>query len=155
MKRFAAGSALFAAAVLLAAPARAGVMEEKKKTEAFMEAALKEPGAVKSSSGLVFRTLTPGSGESPKATDTVKVNYEGKFIDGKVFDSSYQGGQPIEFPLNKVIKCWTEGVQKMKVGETAQLICPPGIAYGDRGMGGVVPPGATLVFKVELLQIVK
>jgi FKBP-type peptidyl-prolyl cis-trans isomerase FkpA len=83
----------------------------------------------------------------------VKVNYEGKLMDGTVFDSSYKRGQPIEFPLNGVIPCWTEGVQKMKVGGEATLVCPPSIAYGERGAPGAIPPNAALVFKVELLGV--
>ncbi len=127
--------------------------DRKAKDKAFAEAAAKESGAQVTSSGLVFKTLTPGKGESPKATDTVKVNYEGKLSDGTVFDSSYKRGQPISFPLHGVIPCWTEGVQKMKVGETARLVCPSDIAYGDRGRPPVIPGGATLDFKVELLAI--
>ena len=90
---------------------------------------------------------------SPKPTDTVKVHYHGTLIDGTVFDSSVKRGQPAEFPLNGVIKCWTEGVQKMKVGGEATLVCPPAIAYGERGAPGAIPPNATLVFKVELLGV--
>jgi len=134
---------------------QAGVMEDRKKSQAFLEAAAKEEGAVKTSSGLIYKTLTPGTGESPKLPDTVRVHYRGTFIDGTEFDSSYKRGEPIEFPMTKVIKCWTEGLQKMKVGEKAQLVCPAGIAYGDKGMGSVVPPGAVLVFQVELLAILK
>ena len=133
--------------------AQAGVMEDRKKSQAYLEAAAKEEGAVKTSSGLIYKTLTPGTGETPKATDTVRVHYRGTFIDGTEFDSSYKRNEPTEFPVNKVIKCWTEGLERMKVGEKAQLVCPAGIAYGDKGMGGVVPPGAVLVFQVELLEI--
>ena len=97
--------------------------------------------------------LKEGSGPSPAATDTVRVHYRGSFPDGKEFDSSYSRGQPTEFPLNRVIKCWTEGVQKMKVGGKAKLTCPAAIAYGERGAGGVIPPNATLQFEVELLGI--
>jgi len=104
-------------------------------------------------SGLVFRSLREGTGASPSATDVVKVHYRGTFPNGKEFDSSYTRGQPAEFPLNRVIACWTEGVQKMKVGGKAKLICPPGIAYGSKGAGGAVPPNATLYFDVELLGI--
>ena len=105
-------------------------------------------------SGLVFKSLTDGSGPSPVATDVVRVHYRGTLQDGKEFDSSHKRGQPAEFPLNRVIKCWTEGVQKMKVGGKAQLTCPPGIAYGERGTpGGPIPPNATLNFEVELLGI--
>ncbi|MBP6778343.1 MAG: FKBP-type peptidyl-prolyl cis-trans isomerase [Piscinibacter sp.] len=116
--------------------------------------AAKEPGAVVTASGLVFKSIKDGSGASPKATDTVKVHYRGTFPDGKEFDSSYKAGGPIEFPLSGVIKCWTEGVQMMKVGGKAKLTCPGSIAYGERGAGGgLIPPNATLVFEVELLGI--
>jgi FKBP-type peptidyl-prolyl cis-trans isomerase FkpA len=123
------------------------------QTDATQAASAKEPGAVVKPSGLVFRSLKDGTGPSPGPTDTVKVNYRGTFPDGREFDSSYKRGEPIEFPLNGVIKCWTEGVQLMKVGGKAKLTCPASIAYGDRGAGNVVPPGATLLFEVELLGI--
>jgi FKBP-type peptidyl-prolyl cis-trans isomerase len=155
MKRLAVSMMLVAAAGLLSSPLRAGVLAEKKKVDAYMEAAEKEPGAVKSPSGLIFRTLKPGDGPSPKATDRVKVHYEGTLIDGTVFDSSIQRGEPLDIPLNKVIKCWTEGLQMMKVGEKARLICPARIAYGDQGRPPKIPPGAPLVFDVELLEILK
>ena len=105
-------------------------------------------------SGLVYQSLKDGTGPSPKASDTVRVHYRGTFPEsGKEFDSSIARGQPIEFPLQNVIPCWTEGVQKMKVGGKAKLTCPPAIAYGARGAGGVIPPNATLNFEVELLGI--
>ena len=105
-------------------------------------------------SGLVYKSLKDGDGASPSATDVVRVHYKGTLPDGKEFDSSYKRGQPAEFPLNRVIKCWTEGLQKMKVGGKAQLTCPPGIAYGERGTpGGPIPPNATLHFEIELLGI--
>jgi FKBP-type peptidyl-prolyl cis-trans isomerase FkpA len=126
---------------------------EKEKSVAFRDAAAAEPGAVKTASGLVYRTINPGNGPSPKATDTVRVHYHGTLTDGKVFDSSVQRGQPVEFQLNGVIPCWTEGVQRMKVGEKARLVCPSDIAYGDSGRGPDIGPGATLVFEVELLEI--
>jgi len=104
--------------------------------------------------GLVHKSLKEGNGASPAATDTVRVHYRGTLPDGKEFDSSIKRGQPAEFPLNRVIKCWTEGVQKMKVGGKAQLICPPQLAYGERGTpGGPIPPNATLHFEIELLGI--
>lgn len=118
-------------------------------------AAAKEPGAVVTASGLVFRSLKDGTGASPAATDTVRVHYRGTLPGGNEFDSSYGRGQPAEFPLNRVIPCWTEGLQKMKTGGKAKLTCPPGIAYGSRGAGGVIPPDATLHFEVELLGIVR
>ena len=104
-------------------------------------------------SGLSVLTIKEGNGPSPKASDIVNVHYRGTLADGKEFDSSYKRGQPIEFPLNRVIPCWTEGVQKMKVGGKAKLTCPPEIAYGSRGAGQAVPPNATLTFEVELLGI--
>ena len=116
-------------------------------------AAAKEEGAVLTPSGLVYRSLKDGSGASPTASDKVTVHYKGTFPDGREFDSSYKRGQPIDFPLNRVIACWTEGVQRMKVGGKAKLTCPPEIAYGARGAGSAVPPNATLLFEVELLGI--
>ena len=115
----------------------------------------KEPGASVTSSGLVYRSLKEGNGASPAATDTVKVHYRGSFPDGKEFDSSYKRNEPTEFPLNRVIACWTEGVQKMKVGGKAKLTCPAAIAYGSRGAGGVIPPNATLQFEIELLSVTR
>ena len=119
----------------------------------FMENAAKQAGAVKTATGMVYIEQAKGSGATPKPTDTVKVNYKGTLIDGKQFDSSYDRGQPAEFPLNGVIPCWTEGVQKMKAGGKAKLICPSAIAYGDGGSPPSIPPGATLVFEVELLEV--
>lgn len=130
----------------------AGAAEEKEKSQGFFDEAEKQAGAVKSASGLIYRTVQPGTGASPGPTDVVKVHYHGTLTDGTVFDSSRERGEPIEFSLNQVIPCWTEGVQKMRVGETAELVCPSDIAYGDAGRPGI-PPGATLVFEVELLGI--
>ena len=121
--------------------------------DAVTAAAAKEAGAVVTTSGLVYLSLKDGTGASPTANDKVKVHYRGTFPDGKEFDSSYKRGEPIEFPLSGVIKCWTEGVQRMKVGGKAKLTCPAAIAYGARGAGGVIPPNATLLFEVELLAI--
>ncbi|MBC7730011.1 MAG: FKBP-type peptidyl-prolyl cis-trans isomerase [Microbacteriaceae bacterium] len=112
-----------------------------------------EGSVVTTSSGLVFKLIKQGTGPSPKASDTVKVHYRGTFLDGKEFDSSYSRGKPLEFPLNGVIKCWTEGVQRLQVGGSAKLTCPPAIAYGERGAGSAIPPNATLNFDVELLGI--
>lgn len=122
---------------------------------AYLDKASKEAGATKTESGIVIKHTTPGTGPSPTATDQVKVHYEGRLIDGKVFDSSKQRGEPATFPLNGVIPCWTEGVQTMKVGGKAQLVCPPDKAYGPNGSPPNIPPQATLVFDVELLEIVK
>jgi FKBP-type peptidyl-prolyl cis-trans isomerase FkpA len=120
----------------------------------FVDKAAKEKGAVKTSSGLIYLSLKEGSGTGPAATDKVKVNYRGTLVDGKEFDSSYKRGQPVELPLNGVIKCWTEGMQMMKPGSRARLICPPEIGYGERGIG-LIPPNATLVFEIELLEVKK
>jgi FKBP-type peptidyl-prolyl cis-trans isomerase FkpA len=135
-----------AAATLLALSAAA-------MADGTTDAAAKEPGAVVTASGLVYRALKEGSGASPTAADSVKVHYKGTFPDGREFDSSYKRNEPIDFPLRGVIPCWTEGVQKMKVGGKAKLTCPAAIAYGARGAGGVIPPNATLLFEVELLAI--
>ncbi|HZY19792.1 MAG TPA: FKBP-type peptidyl-prolyl cis-trans isomerase [Ramlibacter sp.] len=114
-----------------------------------------QPAPVTTASGLVYQSLKEGSGASPAANDVVRVHYRGMFQDGREFDSSYKRGEPTEFPLNRVIPCWTEGVQKMKPGGKARLTCPPAIAYGERGAGGVIPPNATLNFEIELLSVRK
>lgn len=110
---------------------------------------------VKTASGIVITTLKEGTGDSPKSSETVKVHYRGVLENGKEFDSSYTRGQPASFPLNRVIPCWTEGLQTMKAGGKAKLLCPPGLAYGSRGVPGTIPPESTLIFEVELLEIVK
>jgi FKBP-type peptidyl-prolyl cis-trans isomerase FkpA len=120
----------------------------------FMAKAAKEPGAVTTASGMIYQPLKEGSGASPTAADKVKVHYSGTLVDGKEFDSSRKRGQPAEFPLNGVIKCWTEGLQLMKPGGKARLVCPADIAYGKRGTGAI-PANATLVFEVELLEVKK
>ena len=109
----------------------------------------------KTDSGILITTLKEGSGASPKSAEVVKVHYKGTLTDGKEFDSSFKRGQPATFPLNRVIPCWTEGVQKMKVGGKAKLVCPPNLAYGSRGVPGTIPADSTLVFEIELLEIVK
>jgi FKBP-type peptidyl-prolyl cis-trans isomerase FkpA len=121
---------------------------------AVLDAAAKEPGAEVTASGIVYRSLGEGTGASPIATDRVRVHYRGTFPDGKEFDSSYSRNEPADFPLNRVIKCWTTGVQRMKVGGKAKLTCPSSTAYGEKGAGnGEIPPNATLIFEVELLAI--
>jgi FKBP-type peptidyl-prolyl cis-trans isomerase FkpA len=125
---------------------------EKANSSAYLAKAAGEPGAVKTPSGLIYREIRPGTGASPKATDTVKVNYRGTLVDGTEFDSSYKRNEPMQFALNGVIPCWTEGVQRMKVGEKAELVCPSDLAYGDRGRPGI-PGGAALIFEIELLDI--
>jgi len=119
----------------------------------YLEKAAKEKGAVKTASGMVYTSLAEGKGDSPKATDVVKVNYRGTLVDGREFDSSYKRGKPLEFKLNNVISCWVEGVQMMKPGGKARLVCPPNLAYGENGSGEMILPGATLAFEVELLEI--
>jgi FKBP-type peptidyl-prolyl cis-trans isomerase FkpA len=137
--------------------ARAAIVAEKEKKAgaAFLAKAAAEPGAKKTASGAIVTTLKEGKGPSPKASDNVKVHYQGTLLDGTVFDSSIQRGQPATFPLGNVIKCWTEGVQEIKVGGKSRLVCPANIAYGDRGSPPAIKPGATLIFEVELLEIVK
>jgi FKBP-type peptidyl-prolyl cis-trans isomerase FkpA len=120
---------------------------------AVLDAAAKEAGAIVTPTGMVYRSLKDGTGTSPTAIDKVKVHYRGTFPDGKEFDSSYKRNEAIVFPLSGVIKCWTEGVARMKVGGKAKLTCPPNLAYGERGAGGVIPPNATLLFEVELLDV--
>ena len=127
---------------------------EKRAGQAFLDKAASEPGSTRTASGLIVTTLKAGTGATPKATDTVKVHYHGTLPDGTVFDSSVQRKEPATFPLNGVIPCWTEGVQLMKVGGKSRLVCPSTIAYGDRGAPPRIKPGATLVFEVELLEIV-
>jgi len=122
---------------------------DEAASKAYLEKAAAEPGAVRTPSGLVYRELRAGTGTSPVSTDTVKVNYKGTLIDGKKFDSN----EGLKFPLDHVIPCWTEGVQKMKVGGKAQLVCPASIAYGASGSPPDIPGGATLIFEIELLGI--
>jgi FKBP-type peptidyl-prolyl cis-trans isomerase FkpA len=136
------------------ASARSSRVAQREKTASagYLTKAAAEPGAVKTTTGLVYRELKAGTGESPKDTDTVKVNYRGTLTNGTEFDSSYKRNEPAEFPLKGVIRCWTEGVQKMKPGGKAQLVCPSDLAYGDQGRPSI-PGGATLVFEIELLSI--
>jgi FKBP-type peptidyl-prolyl cis-trans isomerase FkpA len=135
--------------------ASAGAAEGKKKGQEFADNVAKETNATKTDSGIVIRTIKPGSGASPAETDIVKVHYEGKLIDGKVFDSSIQRNEPAEFPLRGVVPCWREALQKMKKGEKSQVVCPSDLAYGDAGQPPDIPPGATLSFEVELLEFRK
>ena len=128
---------------------------EKKAGDAYLAKAAGEKDTKKLPSGVLVTTLKAGTGPTPAATDKVKVHYHGTLIDGTVFDSSVQRNEPATFPLNQVIKCWTEGVQQMKVGGKTRLVCPSDVAYGERGAPPKIKPGATLVFEVELLGIEK
>jgi len=131
------------------------VKAEKAKGQAYLDTMAKEKNAVVLSSGMLFIPIKEGTGAIPKASDMVRVHYHGTFTDGKVFDSSVDRKKPAEFPLSGVIPCWTEGVQRLKVGGKAKLVCPSDTAYGDKGMPGAIPGGATLTFEVELLDILK
>jgi FKBP-type peptidyl-prolyl cis-trans isomerase FkpA/FKBP-type peptidyl-prolyl cis-trans isomerase FklB len=148
---------VFASKVQQMQKARASALadKEKKAGESFLAKAATEKGSTKTASGIVITVIKEGKGASPKETDTVKVHYHGTLVDGTVFDSSVQRGEPATFPLGQVIPCWTEGVRQIKVGGKSRLVCPAGLAYGDRGAPPKIRPGATLVFEVELLEIVK
>jgi len=135
--------------------AAAASEEMKKKGQEFADKVAQEKGATKTESGIVIRTITPGEGPNPTVDDVVKVNYESKFIDGTVYDSSPKTGPPAEFPVKGVLPCWTEALQKMNKGEKAQIVCPSSVAYGDRGAPPRIPPGATLNFELELLDFHK
>jgi FKBP-type peptidyl-prolyl cis-trans isomerase FkpA len=156
-KKLAVESSAYEGKVQDLAAARRKVTGEKQALagRAFLDKAAAEKGAVKTDSGLVFLPLKEGTGDNPAPADKVKVNYRGTFIDGTEFDSSYKRNQPAEFVVNQVIKGWTEGLQMMKPGGKARLVCPPALAYGDRGAGATIPPNATLVFEVELVEIKK
>ncbi len=143
---------VLALCLAIAAPALA---EDTAAGRKYLEQAAKSKGAVKTASGAVVIMLKNGAGPSPTRSSTVKVHYTGKLIDGKVFDSSVERGKPATFPLGGVIPCWTEGVQKMKVGGKARLVCPSETAYGPEGAPPAVPPNAVLDFEVELLSVVK
>jgi FKBP-type peptidyl-prolyl cis-trans isomerase FkpA len=132
---------------------QAAAEKQKELAKPFLENAAKEEGAEKMSLGLIYKQIKAGTGAQAKKTDIVKVNYTGTLIDGKVFDSSVERGQPVEFPLDQVIPCWTEGVSQMKVGGKAKLVCPSELAYGDQGRPPLIAGGATLIFEVELLEI--
>jgi FKBP-type peptidyl-prolyl cis-trans isomerase FkpA len=129
--------------------------KEKAAGQEFLAKAAGEKGATKTATGLVITEITPGTGASPSATDEVKVHYEGKLTNGDIFDSSLQRGEPATFPLNGVIPCWTEALQLMKVGGKSRIVCPADLAYGERGSPPKIRSGATLVFEVQLLDIVK
>ncbi len=140
---------------LAARRAGAAAAERRPLEEAFLLKALAEEGAERFDSGLIVVHTSEGTGAMPSATDQVKVHYHGTFSDGSVFDSSVERGAPVVFPLNRVIPCWTEGLRKIKAGGKAKLTCPSNIAYGDNGAPPRIPPGATLVFDVELIEIME
>jgi FKBP-type peptidyl-prolyl cis-trans isomerase FkpA len=136
------------------ASAKAAGDAERQKSSDFLAKAAQEPGVAKTASGLLFKSVSPGAGASPKATDVVAVHYRGTLVDGTEFDASAKHGGPLVRRADAVIPCWTEALQRMKVGEKAHIVCPSEIAYGDSvPPGGPIPPGATLVFDVELLAI--
>jgi hypothetical protein len=136
---------------------RTTVIEDEKQTnQAFLEESAAAAGAMKTSSGLIYLELVPGTGDTPKMTDRVRVNYRGTFPDGSVFDSSAKTrDEPATFALSRVIPCWAEGLQLMKVGGKSRFVCPPDIAFGAAGAPPAIKPGATLVFEVELVEVVK
>lgn len=137
------------------AKARMTRITEKQKALAkpFLEKAAAEKGAQKTAGGLIYKEIKAGTGIQPQPTDVVKVHYTGTLINGKEFDSSVKRGQPVEFPLGQVIRCWSEGIGMMKVGGKARLVCPSDIAYGDNGRPPIIPGGAALVFDVELVDV--
>ena len=128
---------------------------EQEASQSFLEAEAAEPGATTMDSGLIFRELVPGEGESPSPDSRVRVHYHGTLRDGIVFDSSVERGSPAEFPVRGVIRCWTQALQLMKPGGKAVLVCPASIAYGNRGAGRLIKPGAALRFEVELIEVLE
>lgn len=129
------------------------IAETKRQCEAFLADNAKKDSVKTTASGLQYKMLRDGQGKSPADTNTVVVHYRGKLIDGTIFDESYNRGEPAEFKLNQVIKGWTEGLKLMKEGGKCEFYVPSDLAYGDRGAGGVIPPGAALIFEVELIQV--
>lgn len=127
--------------------------ENKEKAKEFFEENAKKEGIQTTESGLQYQILEPGSGEKPRAFDTVTVHYKGMLLDGTIFDSSYDRGEPATFPLNRVIKGWTEGLQLIGKGGKIKLFIPPELGYGDMGAGQTIPPGSALIFEVELIDI--
>jgi FKBP-type peptidyl-prolyl cis-trans isomerase FkpA len=132
---------------------QARAAKEKEKSQAFLEKAKQESGVTALPSGILIKIEKEGQGASPTDKDTVKVHYKGTLINGKEFDSSYSRNEPATFPLGGVVPCWREGLQKLKVGAKARIICPSDLAYGDRGAGPMIPGGAALIFDVELMEI--
>jgi FKBP-type peptidyl-prolyl cis-trans isomerase FkpA/FKBP-type peptidyl-prolyl cis-trans isomerase FklB len=127
---------------------------EKKAGAAFLAKAAAESGAKKTESGAILKTIKEGSGAIPKVTDMVKVHYQGTLIDGTVFDNSTKLGEPAMMRVNEMSKCWVEGMQQIKVGSKSKLVCPSSLAYRDKGLPPLIKPGATLVFEIELIEII-
>lgn len=134
---------------------QAAAQEAKERGQAFLEENKTKDSVQVTESGLQYKAIRPGSGPSPAATDMVSVHYEGRLLDGTVFDSSYERGEPAKFPLNRVISGWTEGLQLMKEGAKFQFYIPSDLAYGDRGAPPNIGPGETLIFDVELLEVME
>jgi len=149
MNRIILAAGIFSATLLNTGMAQTSL----DKGKAFLAENATKPGVKQTPSGLQYKILEPGTGKSPKATDTVLVNYRGTLLDGTEFDSSYKRNEPIEFPLNRVIPGWTEGVQLIKEGGKVQLFIPPNLAYGSSGAGAAIGPDETLIFEVELLKV--
>jgi FKBP-type peptidyl-prolyl cis-trans isomerase FkpA/FKBP-type peptidyl-prolyl cis-trans isomerase FklB len=150
-----AARCLSVALALACAATLATAADERQAGVEYVAKAAAQPGAKATASGAIVQTITEGTGAMPSASDTVKVHYRGTLIDGTEFDSSYKRGAPLQFALSKVIKCWTEGVQQIKVGGKSRLTCPADTAYGERGSPPKIKPGSALVFEVELLDVVK
>ena len=140
---------------LASARAKEAASQRREADAAFLAAEAAKQGARRFDSGLIYASEHEGDGAQPGASDTVQVHYHGTLPDGTVFDSSRQRGQPATFPVNGVIPCWTEALQQMKAGGKARVVCPPEIAYGERGAPPRIPPGATLVFEIDLLAVEK
>lgn len=145
--------ALVLSTAILLTPITLMAQTALEKGQAFLQENGKKSDVKTTASGLQYTVLTPGTGKSPKATDTVLVHYRGTLLNGTEFDSSYKRNEPIEFPLNRVIPGWTEGVQLMKEGAKYKFFIPSNLAYGPRGAGGAIGPDETLIFEVELLKV--
>jgi FKBP-type peptidyl-prolyl cis-trans isomerase FkpA len=131
----------------------ASINQEKQNGQAYLDKAAAQPGAKRTASGLLYVPIKEGTGASPTSADRVKVHYTGKLIDGTVFDSSVSRGQPATFGLNQIIACWQEGLKLMKAGGKSRIVSPSNLAYGDSGAPPDIPPGATLDFEIELLEV--
>ncbi len=144
---------LIVVAVAIWAGTKGQVAAIRPADMAYLKHNKERPGVITTASGLQYEVLKEGTGPKPARTDTVAVHYEGKLLDGTIFDSSYQRGQPAVFPLDQVIAGWTEGVQLMNTGSKYRFTIPPALGYGSKGAGGVIPPNSVLLFDVELLAV--